>query len=253
MPSEPSIARPAIAALVLLAAVALTGVVLYYWWPGGVLIGVGVGAGAVLVAGVQMQRSNARVPSDEALVRRLGVPVQQRAQVAALLAAPAQAQAPAQAAPAPARAVVVPAVVPLPARDDDAWFSADAAPALKREPVVVPAAEPVAVDDGPDTIPTTDFVLTDDAAVRTDLEHLKDELGEDYLDFARAARLVVSTQYASAARLQRDLDVPYSRARRLLTDLEQQHFVGPATGSLPRVVLMPKDRLPEVERLLEEV
>jgi len=63
----------------------------------------------------------------------------------------------------------------------------------------------------------------------------------------------VSTQYASAARLQRDLDLPYSRARRLLADLEEQHFVGPATGSLPRQVLLPKERLPEVEALLAEV
>jgi S-DNA-T family DNA segregation ATPase FtsK/SpoIIIE len=61
---------------------------------------------------------------------------------------------------------------------------------------------------------------------------------------------VVETQYASAARLQRELHVPYSRARRILGDLEQRHVVGPATGSLPRQVLLPKDRLPELEELL---
>jgi DNA segregation ATPase FtsK/SpoIIIE-like protein len=93
-------------------------------------------------------------------------------------------------------------------------------------------------------------VLQDE--VRTRLAGLKDQLGDDYPDFARAARLVVETQYASAARLQRELDVPYSRARRLLTDLEQQHLVGPATGSLPRQVLMPKDRLPELEAMLTD-
>jgi len=86
--------------------------------------------------------------------------------------------------------------------------------------------------------------------IREQLSGLKAQLGDDYPDFARAARLVVETQYASAARLQRELQVPYSRARRLLTDLEQQHFVGPATGSLPRQVLMPKDRLPELEEIL---
>ncbi|HEV7624076.1 MAG TPA: DNA translocase FtsK [Amnibacterium sp.] len=91
-------------------------------------------------------------------------------------------------------------------------------------------------------------VLRDE--VRAQLTGLKTRLGDDYPDFARAARLVVETQYASAARLQRELQVPYSRARRLLTDLEQQHFVGPATGSLPRQVLMPKDRLPELEAVL---
>ena len=54
-------------------------------------------------------------------------------------------------------------------------------------------------------------------------------------------------------RLQRDLAVPYSRARRLMDDLEEQHVVGPKTGSLPRQVLMPKDSLPEVDRLLAAV
>jgi DNA segregation ATPase FtsK/SpoIIIE-like protein len=89
-------------------------------------------------------------------------------------------------------------------------------------------------------------------SIRADLERLKDELGDDYPDFTRAARLVVSTQYASAARLQRELNVPYSRARRLLSGLEQQHVVGPPTGSLPRQVLLPKERLPELERMLAD-
>jgi hypothetical protein len=88
--------------------------------------------------------------------------------------------------------------------------------------------------------------------IRADLERLKDELGDDYPDFTRAARLVVSTQYASASRLQRELRVPYSRARRLLSGLEQQHVVGPPTGSLPRQVLLPKERLPELERMLAD-
>jgi DNA segregation ATPase FtsK/SpoIIIE-like protein len=95
-----------------------------------------------------------------------------------------------------------------------------------------------------------DLAQSPEDDVRSDLERLKEQLGDDYPDFARAARLVVSTQYASAARLQRELGLPYSRARRLLSDLEQQHFVGPATGSLPRQVLLPKERLPELEQLL---
>lgn len=89
--------------------------------------------------------------------------------------------------------------------------------------------------------------------VRADLDRLKADLGDDYPDFARAARLVVSTQYASAARLQRDLHLPYSRARRLLADLETEHFVGPATGALPRQVLLPRERLAEVEQLFAGV
>jgi hypothetical protein len=96
-------------------------------------------------------------------------------------------------------------------------------------------------------------VQEQESGVRGDLERLKAELGDAWPDFARAARLVVSTQYASAARLQRELQVPYSRARRILDGLEHEHFVGPKTGSLPRQVLLPKERLPEVERLFAEV
>ena len=92
-----------------------------------------------------------------------------------------------------------------------------------------------------------------ESGVRGDLDRLKSELGDAWPDFARAARLVVSTQYASAARLQRELQVPYSRARRILDGLEHEHFVGPKTGSLPRQVLLPKERLPEVERLFAGV
>lgn len=92
----------------------------------------------------------------------------------------------------------------------------------------------------------------EDADVRAQLQSLKEQLGAGYTDFARAAAMVVDTQYASAARLQRDLHLPYARARRLLTDLEAQHFVGPATGPVARQVLLSRDHLPELERLLAE-
>jgi hypothetical protein len=125
--------------------------------------------------------------------------------------------------------------------DVTAWLDGDRVPAVVEVPVV---AEPVAAQAPQAPVPAP----RDE--VRSQLTGLKTRLGDDYPDFARAARLVVETQYASAARLQRELHVPYSRARRLLTDLEQQHLVGPATGSLPRQVLMPKDRLPELEAVL---
>jgi DNA segregation ATPase FtsK/SpoIIIE-like protein len=130
-------------------------------------------------------------------------------------------------------------------RDVAAWFDTrETAPEAGPSAPVAVAAAPAAVAADPAPAP----VLRDE--VRSQLTGLKARLGDDYPDFARAARLVVETQYASAARLQRELQVPYSRARRLLTDLEQQHLVGPATGSLPRQVLMPKDRLPELEAVL---
>lgn len=116
-----------------------------------------------------------------------------------------------------------------------------------------PAPGAPAVPAAPAAPAVTAAPAVEDRGVRADLDRLKAALGDDYPDFARAARLVVSTQYASAARLQRDLQLPYSRARRLLADLETEHFVGPATGTLPRQVLFPKERLPEVERLFAGV
>jgi hypothetical protein len=217
MPSALSVVRPAVAAVALLAAVAVTAAALYAFWPAGVAVGLAFGAGAVIAVGARMQVTERLQPADEELEAQLGI--LRELQPAAGVAEPA-VRVPA----------VVEAVVPLPAQPDVIYFTSD---------------------DDPDSAEAR--VVVADDRVRADLESLKAELGEDYHDFALAARLVVSTQYASAARLQRDLDLPYSRARRLLADLEQQHFVGPATGSLPRQVLMPKDRLPEVEALLAEV
>ncbi|MGN6742847.1 MAG: DNA translocase FtsK [Amnibacterium sp.] len=131
-------------------------------------------------------------------------------------------------------------------QDVTAWLGAE--PVVAGAPVAVPAAPAPAPVTAPASAAPIAPALRDE--VRDQLSGLKAQLGDDYPDFARAARLVVETQYASAARLKRELHVPYSRARRLLTDLEQQHFVGPATGSLPRQVLMPKDRLPELEEML---
>jgi hypothetical protein len=133
--------------------------------------------------------------------------------------------------------------------DDQPWVDLHEVTAWldDRAPAVAPVAPtPVVAEPAPEAAAAP--VLRDE--VRARLSGLKSQLGDDYPDFARAARLVVETQYASAARLQRELQVPYSRARRLLTDLEQGHVVGPATGSLPRQVLMPKDRLPELEAAL---
>ena len=227
MPSALSVVRPAVAAVALLAAVAVTGVVLYAYWPAGVAVGLALGAAAVVAVGARMQLTERLQPADEELAAQLGI-----------------LREPAVVEPVEPVAVETPAVV-------------EVVPALHVQPDVLYFTS----DDDPDVVEAREVVAAEPAAadpgradpVRADLEELKAALGEDYRDFARAARLVVSTQYASAARLQRDLDLPYSRARRLLADLEEQRFVGPATGSLPRQVLMPKDRLPEVERLLAEV
>jgi len=293
MPSALSAARPAVVALVLLAAVVLTGFVLYAFWPAGVALGLGLGIVAVLAIGARMQVSERALPADEDLAAQLGIelfhapePVEEpRTETGAAPAAAAEEQEQEQEAPElEQRPVAEQRPAARAAKAGTARIRpARVRPAKPRPAAVEPVAATVAAEPEPEAAavePETDdalapapvlhaqpdvlyFTSDDDPdeaearlvvadPVRTDLEHLKEELGDDYRDFARAARLVVSTQYASAARLQRDLDLPYSRARRLLADLEQQHFVGPATGSLPRQVLMPKDRLPEVERLLTE-
>lgn len=229
MPSALSVARPAAVAVALLAAVALTGVALYAFWPAGVAVGLALGAVAVVAVGARMQLAERLQPADEELEARLGIGRDVEPE-------PVEVEPVAVAsAPVATASVVVEPVPALHAQPDVLYFTSDDDPDSAEARVVV-VDEPLRTDP-----------------VRTDLEGLKAELGDDYRDFARAARLVVSTQYASAARLQRDLDLPYSRARRLLADLEHRHFVGPATGSLPRQVLLPKDRLPEVEALLAEV
>jgi DNA segregation ATPase FtsK/SpoIIIE-like protein len=262
MPSPLSVARPAVAAVALLAAVVVTGYALYAFWPAGVALGLAFGIAAVLAIGARMQVSERTHPADEDLAAQLGIELFEAPTERQHIATPRAAAVPAEEASArktPARtAETVTKATRIAARVAPAP-EAVATPEVEAEPEDVLAPAPVlraqpdilyfTSDDDPDEAEAR--VVTADL-VRSDLEHLKEELGDDYRDFARAARLVVSTQYASAARLQRDLDLPYSRARRRLADLEQQHFVGPATGSLPRQVLMPKDRLPEVERLLTE-
>ncbi len=57
MPSALSAARPAAVALVLIAAVVLTGFVLYAFWPAGVALGLGLGIVAVLAIGARMHVS----------------------------------------------------------------------------------------------------------------------------------------------------------------------------------------------------
>jgi len=241
MPSALSVARPAGAALALLATVAVTGVVLYVSWPVGVAVGVALGAGAVLAIGARMQITDRLQPVDPDLAERLGLATATVPEPAAqAVAAPAAAV---QAAPAPA----------LHVQPDVLYFTSDDDPdAVEVREVVTAANDIIAVaEQAPAPVEAEAPAALD--PVRADLEQLKVDLGDDYRDFARAAHLVVSTQYASAARLQRDLDLPYSRARRLLSDLEERHFVGPATGSLPRQVLLPKERLPELEELLADV
>lgn len=89
-----------------------------------------------------------------------------------------------------------------------------------------------------------------DVALRADVRRLRRSLGDDYSDFVRAAVLVVGSQWASVAALQRGLGIPQHRARRLLTALEDEGFVGGLSGTHARNVLVAQEDVPELERLL---
>ena len=56
--------------------------------------------------------------------------------------------------------------------------------------------------------------------------------------FEEAIKLICQAKKASASLLQRRLSIGYSRAARILDELEADGIVGPAEGSKPRKVLI---------------
>ncbi|MCY0879830.1 MAG: DNA translocase FtsK [Firmicutes bacterium] len=56
--------------------------------------------------------------------------------------------------------------------------------------------------------------------------------------FLDAVRIVVESRQASASMLQRRMRVGYTRAARLIDQMEQQHIIGPADGARPRDVYL---------------
>jgi S-DNA-T family DNA segregation ATPase FtsK/SpoIIIE len=88
--------------------------------------------------------------------------------------------------------------------------------------------------------------LATDAAI-VDAEEETGESEEDFDDelIRQAARLVVSHQQGSTSLLQRRLKVGYSRAGRLMDQLENLGVVGPFQGSKARDVLVDEHWLEE--------
>ena len=64
------------------------------------------------------------------------------------------------------------------------------------------------------------------------------DTGSDEPMFQDAVRCVIESGKASASLLQRRLRIGYSRAARLIEDMEEQGIIGPADGARPREVLV---------------
>ena len=75
-----------------------------------------------------------------------------------------------------------------------------------------------------------------------------DKVGDDYDELLPAAiEVVVETGMASVSMLQRRLKLGYSRAARLVDQMEEKGVVGPFEGSKPRQVLITKDQWQEMQ------
>jgi DNA segregation ATPase FtsK/SpoIIIE, S-DNA-T family len=99
----------------------------------------------------------------------------------------------------------------------------------------------------------TDFIreqgiLEEEAFLFLDQAAEEEHETEDKL-FPEAVDLVVRTGQASISLLQRRFRIGYTRAARLIDDLERKGIVGPFEGSKPREVLITED---EVSRITED-
>ncbi len=75
-----------------------------------------------------------------------------------------------------------------------------------------------------------------------------EEAGDDYDELLPAAiEVVVETGMASVSMLQRRLKLGYSRAARLVDQMEEKGVVGPFEGSKPRQVLITKEQWQEMQ------
>ncbi len=82
-------------------------------------------------------------------------------------------------------------------------------------------------------------INNDDTAQEVD-DSEKDQL------FDEAVKIVVEAEQASASLLQRKLKVGYSRAGRLIDQLEERQIIGPHEGSKPRKVLISRQEFYEM-------
>ena len=72
-----------------------------------------------------------------------------------------------------------------------------------------------------------------------------DDGDDDMID--QAIALVVETGQASTSMLQRRLKLGYSRAARIIDQMEERGIVGPSEGAKPRQVLITKTDWQEIQ------
>lgn len=83
----------------------------------------------------------------------------------------------------------------------------------------------------------------DQKMVVTDNEIAQEEKAEDEDElFPEALKFVVDQQKASTSLIQRRFRIGYNRAARIIDDMEQRGYIGPANGSKPRKVFKQKDQ-----------
>ena len=83
----------------------------------------------------------------------------------------------------------------------------------------------------------------DQKMVRTDSEMAQEEKNEDEDElFPEALKFVVDQQKASTSLIQRRFRIGYNRAARIIDDMEQRGYIGPANGSKPREVYKKKEQ-----------
>lgn len=70
--------------------------------------------------------------------------------------------------------------------------------------------------------------------------------------YRQAVRLVVATGQASTSFLQRKMRLGYSRAARIVDEMEQQGIIGPADGSKPRQILVDSEFLERMDQQDDE-
>jgi len=107
-----------------------------------------------------------------------------------------------------------------------------------------------------------EFVKADSSAHYNEdiIEHIENgtaeeqpqESGDSDELLPQAIEIVVELGQASASLLQRKLKVGYSRAGRLIDQLEERNIIGPHEGSKPRKVLMSRSELQEMNMALAD-